>query len=202
MENNFIKNIEEALNSLNQKNMFNSNPEKVLEEACTCYLKYKGYTIVDPKKFEKRIDKLDDLINYFYLLLSNKHPESYTGSYSLVKDRAIAKRFVESRMSATGVSKKYALNECGAIIKTVFDHESEFNFRFPLTFALFGQNKLGWVTDKAVAILNKQEENKREAYSKELRRQAIESQDMSDLGIGNLDDILASMEEDEDAKKK
>ena len=191
-----IEDIKKSVEALNQKNLF-GNSEEQLEKACVAYLKHKGYEVVAPKKFERTIKNLDDLVNYFYLLMNSKHPDFFASSYNINKDRAIAKKFVESRMSVKGTGKEYALNECGAIIKTVLDYEEEFNFKFTPTFSIFGQDKLGWVTNRAIEILNKKEVAKKEAHSEELRQQVIESQDMSDLGIGNLDEILARMEEDE-----
>ncbi len=199
MTDELISDIKMAIKSLDQKTMFNTDPEAKIEEACAKYLKYRGFRVVEPKLFTAKIKSNDTLIEYFYDLLFRKHPKDHVTSYNQARDRAIASRFVEGRMVMTGASKEYALNECGAIIKTVIKNEEEFKFKFPLSFAIFGNNKLAWVTNKAVEILNRNLSKKEEKEAERLREKAIESQGTDDLGFKDLDDILARIEEDENA---
>ena len=196
-----IKAIKNSLAGLEQQTLFNDDPEIKLVDTCVNYLKYKGFRVIEPKTFKVNIKNINDLIDYFYLLLSRKHPEKHMTSYNESQDRAIAKRFVDSRIKVTGASKEYALNECGSIIETVINHEEEFKFKFPINFAVFGHNKLRWVTDRAVEILNKNLAKAKEVEAEKLREEAIKSQDITDLGFDDLDDILAKMEEEEDGQK-
>jgi hypothetical protein len=149
-----------------------------------------------PQVFKHKINNVDDLIRYFYSLLNDKDSVRYTTSYNESKDRATAKRFVSNRMLATGTSKEYALNECGEIVSTVFKHEKEFKFKYDITFSIFGQDNLKWVTDKAIQIMNKNLQEKEEEEAEILREKAIATQDDSDLGFNDLDDLLAAMEEE------
>jgi predicted RNA-binding protein with PUA domain len=96
-------------------------------------------------------------------------------------------------MAATGASKEYALNECGEIIRTVFEYEKEFKFKYAITFSVFGQDNLKWVTDKAIQIMNRNSQEKEEEDAEILREKVIAAQDTSDLGFNDLDDLLAEM---------
>lgn len=199
MTSELIIDIKTAIKSIEQSTLFNSDSEEKITEACVKYLKYIGFRVVSPKLFRTKIKNNDALIDYFYVLLTRKNPKDYVTSYNQARDRAVAKRFVEGRMAMTGTGNDYALNECGAIIATVIEHEDEFKFKFPLSFAIFGNNKLSWVTDKAVEILNRSLFEKEEEQTEKLREKAIESQGTDNLGFDDLDSILARIEEEEDA---
>jgi hypothetical protein len=71
------------------------------------------------------------------------------------EERKIASRFVESRMKASNLSRQAAMQECGEIISTVFENLDEFNFTVPITFGVFGQKNMAWVTNVAIEIMNK-----------------------------------------------
>jgi hypothetical protein len=196
MSKQLIDDILKAINSFNQNNIFSSVcTDHAIEEACCSYLRFKGYSIFNPKKFSRKINGLDDLISYFYLLLNRRSKNGFMTSYNIIRDRVIAKRFLESRMMVSGYSKEYALNECGEIIKTVFENEKEFNFKYELTFSIFGQGKLKWVTDKAISIMNDKLKERYDIESDVIRNKAMESYDTSDIGLGDIDDILNSIRE-------
>jgi hypothetical protein len=190
----FIDKLKMAISTLDQINIFNptNGIEKIIDESVR-YLRFKGFKIIEPKKFKNSITNIDDLIKYFYLLINSKNSNSYILSYNSGKDRAIAKRFVVNRMAATGASKEYALNECGEIIRTVFEYEKEFKFKYAITFSVFGQDNLKWVTDKAIQIMNRNSQEKEEEDAEILREKVIAAQDTSDLGFNDLDDLLAEM---------
>jgi hypothetical protein len=190
----FIDKLKMAISTLDQINIFNptNGIEKIIDESVR-YLRFKGFKIIEPKKFKNSITNVDDLIKYFYLLINSKNSNSYILSYNSGKDRAIAKRFVVNRMAATGASKEYALNECGEIIRTVFEYEKEFKFKYAITFSVFGQDNLKWVTDKAIQIMNRNSQEKEEEDAEILREKVIAAQDTSDLGFNDLDDLLAEM---------
>ncbi len=192
----FINKLKAAITTSEQINLFSNNNgiDKIIEESIR-YLRFKGFKVIEPKKFKNSINNIDDLIKYFYLLINSKHPDGYILSYNSGKDRAIAKRFVTNRMTATGSSKEYALNECGEIIRTVFEHEDEFKFKYAITFSIFGQDNLKWVTDKAVQLMNRGLQEREEEDAELLRKKVIAAQDTSDLGFNDLDDLLAEMEE-------
>jgi len=202
MEDKLIKDIKESIISSEQMSIFEPDIESDrLEKACANYLKHKGYTIVCPKIFSVNIKNADGLIEYFYMLLNSSRPEGYMTSFNHNQDRAIAKRFIEDRMNLTGASREYALNECGAIIKTLFEHLEEFNFKYQIGFYIFGNDNLKWVTNKALQILNNGVEEAEEKRAEVLREEMLAAQDTSDLGFDDLDDLLAKMEEENNGKK-
>jgi hypothetical protein len=196
MESEFIKKIKAAITASEQATIFNNDNciDKIVEESIR-YLKFKGFKVVSPQVFKYKVNNVDDLIRRFYSLLNDKDSIRYTTSYNENKDRAIAKRFVSNRMLATGASKEYVLNECGEIINTVFKYEKEFKFKYDITFSIFGQDNLKWVTDKAIQIMNKNLQEKEEEEAEVLRKKAIATQDTDDLGFNDLDELLAKMEE-------
>lgn len=154
-------------------------PERHEEIAVLCgdYLVEMGYRVIKPVKLTYEIKKLDELIDFFYNMMHFYHPE-LSLSKNLKKDRSIAKRFVESRIRASDISRKYALDECARIINTVFKYEKRFNFDYIPGFGMFGQGSLGWITDLAVRIMNdtdKEEKKKRvEIIGERLERKAYE----------------------------
>lgn len=197
MKEDLLGNLKEAIKASEQSTIFNSDKtEERILECCVRYLRYHGYTVVDPKVFNKKIASIDELIAYFYMLLNSNHPEDFTTSYNDNKDRSIAKKFVENRTLATGASREHALNECGEIIKTLFEHEKEFNFKYSLNFSIFGQDNSKWITDKTIQIMNENLKSKREEYAVKLRNKAVEA-DTSPRGYDDLDELLRKMEEDE-----
>lgn len=192
----YLNEIKNAIVMSEQANLFKlSNNEEKIEDACVKYLKFKGYKIATPKVFKVKIKDTNALIEYFYNLL-NKDLKEYTTSCNEIKDKSIAKRFVESRMEATGASKEYALNECGEIITTIFEHKEEFNFKYALSFSIFGQVNTKWITDKAIRIMNEKLRKKEEVRAEDLRNKVIElCQSEDDFGFNDLDDLLAKIEE-------
>jgi len=180
---------------LQQKSIFSDNTSKEnLKAACAKYLSSEGYTIVAPKTFSKVIKNTSDLVTYFYALLASKHPENYMATYNKLKDMSTAKRFVERRMEITGFGKPHALNECGEIIKTVVDNEELFKFTNGVSFHIFGQANMIWVTDRALKIMNVGLKAKEEFEVEAMREKIIASQDPSDFGFNDLDEILKRME--------
>ena len=152
-----IDKIREGLSCLDQDSIFSSISDGYIkiEEACVDYLKLRGYGIRLPYKFPAKIKKLDDLINLFYSL----YTKSFSNRIAHVKDekeeRKTASRFIKSRMESNNLDRDTAMQECGEIIKTVFENLDEFNFTVPMTFGIFGQKNMAWVTNTAVEIMNK-----------------------------------------------
>ena len=191
----FINKLKTIITASEQINIFSNDNciDKIVEESVR-YLRFKGFKVIEPKKFKSNIKNIDDLIKYFYLLINAKHSNEYALSYNLGKDRSIAKKFVVNRMAVTGASKEYALNECGEIISTIFEHYDEFKFKYALNFSILGQKKSKWITDKAIQLMNKKLREKEEKETEILQNKAIESQDIDNLGFNDLDDLLAKME--------
>lgn len=201
-ENEYIVNIRKAVSDSDQNNLYSNGETPQLVIACIEYLKFSGYKVVQLPKYIRIIKSLDDLISFFYSMLELKHPGHVSDHRNIAENRAIAKRFVEARSKASGINKKGALNECAEIIRTVFNNEYEFNFKYKITFRLFGQDKFGWVTDKAIQIINKNLEVGYEELAEKMREKMIDVQDKKDLGLGDLQEILDKLEKDNGRKKE
>jgi len=134
------------------KKMFAEKSIKV----CVELLKGQDYSVRPPMGHPVKITKLDGLITMFYGFLRNTY-EPHLLPYSNEKrDRAIAKAFVEGRVKTDMISRNAALQQCGLIIQTIFKHPEIFKFDTPPTFGILGQKEMGWVTDRAVQLINKE----------------------------------------------
>lgn len=198
----YIANIRNVVLVSDQSNLFVDDNNTQLINACIEYLKVSGYKIIELPKYIYTVKSLDELISFFYSMLELKHPGYISGYRNMSGDRAIAKRFVEARIKASGFNKKEALNECTEIIRTVFDHESEFNFKYKITFKIFGQDKLGWVTDKAIQIINNTLEIENEELAEKRREEMIDAQDTKNLGFDNLQGILDQLEKKNNKERR
>ena len=112
-------------------------------------------------------------------------------------DMQMISRLVKSRM-ATGLGEKASIQECISIIDTIFNYEEEFRFKYPIMDAtILGQDKLGWVTAKALKLMD---DKKRDAESERLRLKSEEVEQSLDSDSkkveSKLDVLLMSMEED------
>jgi hypothetical protein len=201
MEKELISKIKSTATMAEGKPLF-GDPKGDLETACVDYLKYRGYHVVKSDKYAKSsVKNLQDLISLFYGLLSTKldkakRHDSYRNP--MVRDLATAKRFVKSRMEANGVSEDLALNECANIIKTVFKHYHEFNFKYDVSFSIFGQQNLAWVTEKAIQILNRKIKEEVADRAEARRQEAIATHHSDQLGFDDLDEILKVIKEEEE----
>lgn len=135
-------------------------------EACVAFLKEHGYSVRPPMTYSLKITKLDDLITTFYMLEKGIYDEHLLPYSNVKRDRAIAKSFVERRMQDDGITRKTALQQCGLIIQSVFRHPEIFKFETPPTFGVFGQAEMGWITDRAIQVINK-DMAKEKAYADE-----------------------------------
>ena len=188
-----LQQLKNAVLSAQQSAIFGSPEDKVIQ-ACVDYLEYKGYRVVSPKKFSRKIINTRDLVEYFYRLLNTRNPNNFATSYNEIRDMKVAKTFVEQRMKATGASKEHTLNECGEIIKVIFDNYDSFNFKYEINFSVLGQGNLKWVTDKAIQLMNKKLSVQEEEDAEALREKALSTYS-EPAGFSDLDEILKRMEE-------
>lgn len=175
---------------------FLSTDNESLAKACKKFLIYMGYKVIDPMKYTYNVEKLDDLFTLFYAFLEYKHPELVDVYRNIKRDRAIAKRFLDARMEVGNLNKKQALCECAEIIKTVFDREDDFNFNLPLSFEMFGQQSAGWITKKAVEIMNSEKEKRDEKIVEGIQNKHIEEylKEHGEESIGfNIDEIFENL---------
>jgi hypothetical protein len=156
-----------------------------------------GYKVSDPIFVNGGVKTLKDLRNYFYMRLWKKYPnrQAYHVDMGLDKELRLFKLFVESR-EVMGLSRLNAIQECVAIIDIIFDHEDEFGFRDPIDVRVIGQGKAGWITRKAVFILNKKvQEAMHQKFNKMVEKyEQDEKIDLKDKA-SELDSLLAGMED-------
>ena len=153
-----------------------------------------GYKVTDPIVINSRIVNLVDLRNYFFKRLGDRYPEKHLYYVdNRQNELRLIRLFVEAR-EKTGLNRFHAIQECISIIDTVFDHEKEFNFKRPIDIRLLGQAKAGWVTQKAICILTrKQEEKESEKFKKlvdEIESEGVNLQEKSN----ELGRLLSKME--------
>lgn len=127
---------------------------KTAEEAKAAAIKA-GYKVSDPLIVNKSVDSFLSLRNYFFMRLWKKYPnrQLYYVHGNLNRELHVFKLFVEAR-EKTGLNRFNAIQECVAIIDTIFNHEEEFGFKNPIDIRILGQDKAGWITQKALFILN------------------------------------------------
>ena len=177
-----------------------SDEEK--EEECVFFLKERGYIVVKPKESKIKVSKISDLVELFYSLLLFYNPNRrmfYTSSGK--EDKKHAKLFLESRIS-TGINRKQALRECAEIIECVLKYESLFNFSEPVSsMNIFGREKMKWVSDRAVSIINGEnkqvEEIERNLYFRDLFiKQEKDVLDKLDIRSEFLKNFLEGLDKD------
>ena len=201
-ENKYIVGIRNAISMADQNTLFSESNNVQLIEACIEYLKASGYKVIKLPKYNYTVKTLDELISFFYNMLELKHPGHVADHRDVAENRTIAKLFIKARANASGLNKKDVLNECAEIIRTIFNHEQEFNFKYKITFRIFGQDKLGWVTDKAIQIMNRGLDIEKEELAEKRREEMIEAQDPKDIGFGDLQEILDKLEKDNGKKER
>lgn len=188
--------IRSALASAGQASLF-GDPEADLKLACSEYLSSKGYKVVHPR-YKTRVKSVEGLVDYFYDMYSRSLDRSgeWVPVYrnNRMQDLGTAKRFVESRMEASGIDKETAIKECAEIIKTVVENFDEFGFKKALSFSIFGQDKCAWITQKAMGILNSSEAALKEAVDY-CDRVTASIEDRYPHGFEDLDELIKQTEE-------
>lgn len=192
---NLVQHIQDGVSHTLKNDIFNVDVNYTpLISACKEFLIYKGYKVVDPIEHTYSVKKLDDLIHLFYVLSDTNHPDLMNNYRDLDKDRILAKRFIESRVEISNINKEEALKECAQIIDVIFKYEEEFNFDVPITFGVLGQKNCGWITDKAIQIINRERINKRNERRDKIIAEFEEIYNKEqDNGFGDLNEILKNL---------
>lgn len=191
-----VKNIEKGTASYYNMDLFVDRSDKELIVACKEFLKCAGYRIIDPIDDKINVSTTKDLVDLFYDLKKHSHPEKCSVYRNMVLDLRSVKLFVEARMAAGNIIKKQALKECALIIRTLFVHEKEFKFKYPITLTSLGQKKAGWITEKALEIINKNLYNKREREAEDLRQAVLDKQLMDKSDFDDFDDVFKDIEKE------
>lgn len=155
---------------------------------------YKVTKVLITTKFEKT----KELKDFFYSRLYSKYPERLIDKVDNIKrDMRMANDFIESRMLDNTIGRMVALQECVDIINIIFDYEDEFMFKYPVVnIGILGQGKIGWITQKAVEILNRERYKEASRKSEEM---LIEIENNTEIDLveksNKMSDMLASLED-------
>jgi hypothetical protein len=165
-------------------------------EAAKNILMEQGYRIIPPVVVNAEINNQKKLRHYFYMRLDTKYPDRRSErTPNTLMDVKMISALVKARMD-TGLGEQAAIQECVAIINAIFDYEKEFKFKYPIKDTrILGQNKLGWVTSKALALID---DKRKEAEHKKIRENAERAElsnevDREEVG-DRLDALLKRME--------
>jgi len=134
------------------KEMFTKNST----ELCVKFLKGQGYSLRPPLDYPTKIIKLDEIISMFYGFLGNSYEKHLLPASNIKRDRAVAKAFIEKRMETDQISYEDAMQQCAMIVRIVLRTPDVFKFETPPTFGIFGQAEMGWITERAIKIINEQ----------------------------------------------
>lgn len=205
----FLGKMQKLLTKFEQGDLF-GNKEVFVEKSekfCEEFLMAQGYSVGRPHKYPPiSIKSADDLIKMYYSSMRNIFPRHLWAYYNEKQDRAIAKTFIESRAKADGVSYEVALKQCSLIIQTVLDRTDVFKFETAPSFGIFGQAEMGWITERAVRIINKQiakdEEAATERRSEELTRKIEAEMPHKGLSLQELEEITKRLEDQYGKKEK
>jgi len=100
----------------------------------------------------------------------------------------------------SGLNRFNAIQQCVAIIDTIFEHENEFHFDRPIDIRVIGQGRAGWITQKALLIMNDRDHKQQEiAFKERVARIEMELEEKVDLDktASDLDRMLAKIESNE-----
>lgn len=127
---------------------------KKIEDAKSL-LEENGYLVRGPLILKKDVRTPAELMKFFYDRMAFYNPNMVVAYSSLRKrDLSLAKNFIDARQES-GISRDRAVAECCEIIETLFRHEDRLGLNFKITsMSILGQEALGWITDKAVDIIN------------------------------------------------
>lgn len=154
----FLDEVQKLITAFQQGDLFGDKATLVEKsaEVCVEFLKGQGYSIGLPNSYPAKIIKPDELIAMFYGFVRDIYPKHLWSCSNGKRDRAIAKAFIERRMKEDNIDRKTAMNQCAFIIQTIFKRPDIFKFETPPTFGVLGQGEMGWLTERAVQLINKQ----------------------------------------------
>lgn len=193
----FYKAIKEGLSETDQVTLFSTGANDNLQQACAALLKECGWSVKEPRPSTvAAVKTLDDLISYFYQRMGKEQPKAMIYE-NLPRDRKIAKLFIENRMQSSGLNRATALQECATIIKTLLDNYDKFHFKYDVSFAVFGNDKASWITQKAIDIMNAEGKVKRkESHRQQIEKVTAAAAKDTPMGYDDLDALLEQIEEE------
>ena len=160
-------------------------------EAAKQILLEAGYKVTKPEVTTK-VSTVKGLKDYFYNRLYQKYPDRLADRVPNVQmDMRFAKLFFESRIRSGDVGDAVAFQDCVDVIDVIFDHEKEFMFKYPIMdISILGQGKLGWITQKAIELLNKE---KTKAMARKTEEMLREIEDNMEVDLEEKSNRLTQM---------
>jgi len=156
-----IKNIQQALDVFNSNNFLITDEKKIdsVVFSCVDFLESFGFYVRRPLK-KTAVNSTQMLITYYYNSLFNKVPDILPVRDD-VKDRVIAKQLIERLKSDFDLKTKDALSMSENIIIILLRNWEVYGIDKGLlcSFAVFGQGKLKFITDRAISTLNSSKYN-------------------------------------------
>lgn len=189
-----ITKLKTALEELEEENVlipYGSRLDNLLNK-CIDLLRENNYTVKSNPKAYTIIRNNKDLVNYYYKLLERLYP-SLIPYRNYTADLKIAKNLVEKIKLDYGYEYEDALSMCISIVDMVFKYRKEFNFdpTKVISFGIFGQSGMAWVTEKAIKLINKEKfDLKRLEREADIKTERYEDLNNIDFGYDNLDGIL------------
>lgn len=158
-----------------------------IEKACKIFLELRNNKIIKTVVDSVPIGKANDIIDLFYKLYQIHYP-----TYSIVrnkdKDNSTLNLFIKSRMKASEIKRKAAIEECLKIVKILFE-EVISSLDRPLDFSMLANAKMSWIIDRAVQILNLREESAKEVAHQKKLDKIIDKYEEEGGTFGILSDI-------------
>ncbi len=113
------------------------------------FLQGQGYLVRGPLITKQEVQTPAQLARFFYDTMALYNPQFksvYAGN--MPKDRAIAKRLIESRMGL-GSDRERAVAECCEFIVLLFKYERHLRLSFQVTsMSVLGLESMAWVTER------------------------------------------------------
>ena len=163
---------------------------------CKNFLEECGFKVIPPYRYKyDHIDKLSDLVDFFYEKFRYTYPEKLIARNEKL-DLKIAKAFVKAIKDKNAVSKKAALTDCAEIIDVVISNANQFEYIFNIGFKVFGQENMSFITERAVRFINIKRDDSISDNMEVLLKEAMSTYDGGDIGI------LSDMEERNGQEKK
>jgi len=191
----FLEKIQLALDEFKTPNFLvpDSHRKDMLAKACINFLENHGYFVKQKPTVLKIVKNNDQLIKYHYDLLEHRF-NSIGPTRDELKDKTIAKQFVNYIIESVGVGYQQALGICANIIKVVITKHDEIGLndrKMLASFSIYGQDKMHWVTKKAMGIINSDVEREEAELAKadKLAEEYLERHKDLDLGFANLEEL-------------
>ncbi len=126
---------------------------------CRNLLVKNNYAVIKKPRTAQRVKDVKGLVDlYYYILNATTNITPYRDDKI---DIITAKRLVKHVQTSTSLSYELSIVKCINIVEGLFRYKKQLDLHPEVmtTFRVFGQDKLGWITEKIVFLLNKEAHN-------------------------------------------